>query len=120
MFGLNIGKAIFLSLVGALVAASVTFWMIGRRLSAEPISNFRDVKPEDGDRPNLMAITNVRGGHAVQSMIGIPMLLIRAHAKTGQKRDAEKFATSVEGARPAMRSATMRPLTGPVAKPMWP
>lgn len=76
-FGLGLGSTILLSVVGALFAASTTYWLFGLRLDAQSLVVETLELDIDRPRPSLMSIINVSGGQAVQSIIGIiPMLLV--------------------------------------------
>jgi len=76
-FGLGLGSTILFSVVGAIVAASATFWLFGRRLDSHTLAvEIADPGISSG-RQSLMSIINMSGGQAVQSIIGIiPMLLV--------------------------------------------
>lgn len=75
--GLGMGSTILSSVVGAIVAASGTYWLFGRRLDPSTLGTATAEPGAAGVRPSLMSIINISGGQAVYSIIGvIPMLLV--------------------------------------------
>jgi spore maturation protein SpmB len=75
-FGLHPGITLGLSAIGGLVAATTTYWILGRRLSGETnqISKF---EAEAVQRPTVLNIINVSGREAIQIVVNIiPMLLL--------------------------------------------
>ena len=75
-YGLHVGFTLLESTIGGLTAATVTYWIFGRRLSAlreEPL----EVEARSGERQPLLMIINTAGAEAIQSILGIiPMLLV--------------------------------------------
>lgn len=74
--GLPIGFTLMASLLAGLLAASLTYWIFGRRLSLvkhEPLA----VEKAEGKKPSILSIINTAGNEAIQSVLGIiPMLLM--------------------------------------------
>ncbi|WP_179867940.1 nucleoside recognition domain-containing protein [Rhizobium anhuiense] len=76
-YGLSLGSTMLFSVIGAIAAASATYWVFGCRMDSSALV----VETSDASGPvakrSLMSIINVSGGQAVQSIIGIiPMLMV--------------------------------------------
>jgi len=76
-FGLSIGLTVCLSIFGALIASTSTYWIFGRKLTSKDYpSSYTEIE-EQTHRPSLVTIINTSGGQAVQSILAIiPMLLV--------------------------------------------
>lgn len=85
-FGLEAGTVLAMSAFGGIVAASATFWIFGRRLSAEARPAPATAR-EDKSRPSLLKTINIGGGEAVQIVLNIiPMLLLSLAVVVGLER----------------------------------
>ncbi|AVF37608.1 nucleoside recognition domain-containing protein [Rahnella sikkimica] len=75
-YGLHWGAAIIISIVGGLGAASATYYIFGRRLSATALE--REGNPlEDKANKGLIAIINGAGSDAIRLALGsVPMLIL--------------------------------------------
>lgn len=84
--GLAVGKALIISVIGGIAAASSVFWLFGRRLSnaSRQVSSF---EKQATTKPSFLKIVNVSGAEAIQIVINIiPMLLLSLIAVTGLQR----------------------------------
>lgn len=74
--GLPIGFTVLASLAAGLLAAALTYWIFGRRLSIEKHEPIL-VEKVESKKASLMSIINTAGNEAIQSVLGIiPMLLL--------------------------------------------
>jgi spore maturation protein SpmB len=84
--GLAVGKTLALSALGGVAAASFTYWVSGRSLSAaahDPTAFERKAN----EHPSLLKIINVGGAEAIRIVINIiPMLLLSLVVVTALQR----------------------------------
>ncbi len=76
-FGLHWGMAIAISLVGGLAASTLTYYVIGRKLSQVTLRDEESERQRDKPRAGLIAVINGAGADAIRLSLGsLPMLLL--------------------------------------------
>lgn len=76
-YGLHMGAAVAISIVGGLCASALTWHVVGRKLSSATLARDEDELMQEKSNTGLIAIINGAGADAIRLSLGsVPMLIL--------------------------------------------